>query len=177
MSERTSRYLCYLLRHKPESIGLSLSATGWADINDITRLTTNFTLTAQHILNAVEEDERLVINEDKTKVRALQGHSIGIDLGLAPVNPPEVLYHGTAERFLPSITQKGITKGVRHHVHLTTSLDKAIESGERYGKPIVLEINVSKMQEENKLFYVTDNQVWLTKHVPYNSLKIKALGA
>jgi putative RNA 2'-phosphotransferase len=102
------------------------------------------------------------------RIRANQGHSIEVDLGLAPVQPPDVLHHGTASRFLPSILAAGLDKRERHHAHLTTSLDIARSVGQ------LLDIDAATMFADGHVFFRSDNGVWLTDSVPPRYLKLRS---
>lgn len=173
MDERltsVSKYLSYLLRHNPGSIGLSLDREGWAEIALLVELARcdERELTPALIEQAARENDkqRFEISADGKFVRARQGHSVSVDLGLVPAVPPAVLFHGTVARNLPSIRAQGIAKGARHHVHLSATRETAEKVGARYGKPVVLEVQASQMAKAGFLFYVTGNHVWLTDHVP-----------
>ncbi len=165
-----SKYLSLLLRHKPEVIGLSLDAEGWAVIDDIVRLTadgrTSLTKRLIEEITATRDKKRFVICDDGTRIRANQGHSIAVDLNLKPQNPPETLYHGTANRFLESILRQGLKKESRHHVHLSPDSTTALIVGQRHGKPVILSIAAQAMQSSGSIFFLSANGVWLTEHVP-----------
>lgn len=167
--KRISKYLSFLLRHRPEAIGLTLDANGWAAIDELIRKTTQYELTPELIATVVETNDkrRFSLSEDGRKIRANQGHSLEIDLDLAPVAPPEQLFHGTAVRFLDSIQAEGLRKMKRHHVHLSESVAVARNVGRRYGEPIVLAVAAGQMHQDGYLFYKTINNVWLVNHVPY----------
>ncbi|MBU2712073.1 RNA 2'-phosphotransferase [Zooshikella harenae] len=166
--KKVSKYLSFLLRHKPDSIGLILDEQGWASIAALIELTTDVELSREIIEVVVEtnDKQRFSISEDGTKIRANQGHSIAIDLNLAPIEPPGCLYHGTATRFLASIMEKGITKQQRHHVHLTESIAVGKAVGGRYGKPVILVIDAQAMFQDGFVFFKTANNVWLVEEVP-----------
>jgi putative RNA 2'-phosphotransferase len=112
------------------------------------------------------DKKRFAFSNDKTLIRASQGHSIDIDLDLTPVEPPETLYHGTAERFVESILKTGLHKQSRQHIHLSATVETAISVGGRHGKPVVLRIQSGKMHQEGFKFYLSENKVWLTDSVP-----------
>ena len=124
---RTSKFLSLVLRHRPEVIGLELDAAGWAEVPELIRLAREHgrELSEALIREVVEtiDKRRFSLSDDGSRIRARQGHSLTVDLGLEPVTPPEMLYHGTAKRFLDSIRRQGLRKGKRHHVHL--SVDEA----------------------------------------------------
>ncbi len=167
---RTSRFLSLVLRHRPEAIGLELDEAGWARIPELIRLAREHgrELSESVIREVVEKNDkrRFSLSDDGLRIRARQGHSIRIDLGLEPVVPPEVLYHGTARRFLDSILRQGLLKGKRHHVHLSADEATAETVGRRHGQPVVLRIEAGGMHAGGYAFYVSENGVWLTDHVP-----------
>lgn len=164
------KFLSLLLRHKPESIGLSLDANGWADVDELIHLvnksgrTLTFDLLSEVVAN--NDKQRFIFNDDKTRIRANQGHSIEIELGLPPIPPPDRLYHGTASRFLESIAQKDLVRGKRQHVHLSKDTETAIKVGKRHGKPAVLKISAARMHRDGFDFFLAKNGVWLTRKVP-----------
>ncbi|VUD68794.1 RNA 2'-phosphotransferase [Thalassocella blandensis] len=163
-----SKYLSYILRHNPGEIGLKLDRNGWGEIDDIISKTSRFTLSYELISVVVEtnDKQRFAIDEEGSKIRANQGHSIDLELDLPVRKPPEFLLHGTAERFWSSINGDGLNKGGRHHVHLTEAESVAKSVGSRYGKPILLRINSLDMHADGFSFYKTANNVWLVESVP-----------
>ena len=158
-----------VLRHQPEEIGLQLDENGWADVEKlIQRMNTKGMNVDSEIINEVVETsdkKRFAFNEDKTLIRASQGHSINIDLALLPQEPPEFLYHGTAEKNVDSILNEGIQKMKRQHVHLSKDKATAVNVGSRHGNPYVLTINSGEMHKDGVLFYLSANGVWLTDFV------------
>ena len=168
--KKVSKYFSYLLRHKPDSIGLVLDDQGWASIDELISKTIDFKLSRELIDIVVEtnDKQRFAVNPARTKIRANQGHSINIDLDLEPQKPPLLLLHGTAERFMDRIKKEGLNKQNRHHVHLTESVAVAKAVGSRYGKIVLLEIDVETMHKKGYKFFKTDNNVWLVESVPYN---------
>ena len=165
---KVSKYLSFILRHKPEEIGMVLDSNGWGEIETLINNTTDFKLTHELLDIVVEtnDKQRFSISEDGKKIRANQGHSIEIDLGLSDIEPPEYLLHGTAERFWANIQIEGLVKGNRHHVHLTRVEAVAKSVGSRYGKPVILKIMSLEMSKEGFKFYKTANNVWLVELVP-----------
>lgn len=165
-----SKFLSYILRHRPEAIGLELNAGGWAAISELIQCASKHDhFLSEEIIKEVvvsNDKKRFKLSEDGQYIRANQGHSIRVDLDLLPLTPPDVLFHGTATRFLASIMAKGLLPSGRQHVHLSASYETAIAVGRRHGKPTVLEINAQKMQGDGYLFYRSENGVWLTDHVP-----------
>ncbi len=169
----TSKFLSLILRHQPEKIGLELDTNGWADINELIEKSKKVKLTKELIVEVVAKDnkQRFIINDDK--IRANQGHSINIDLALEAVEPPDILYHGTATRFLESIMKEGLTKQSRQHVHLSKDIETATMVGKRHGKVVILKVDAKKMFEEGHEFYLSENGVWLTDSVGVEFLSEK----
>lgn len=169
---KISKFLSFVLRHKPDAIGLTLDGQGWVDIDELienTNLTAQeFTLTRSLLQEVVKTNvkKRFIISDDGQRIRASQGHSIDVDLQLKPVEPPEFLYHGTATRFLDSILKEGLKPQQRQHVHLSRDIETATKVGQRYGKPIILAIKARLMVEQGFVFYLSENGVWLTDKVP-----------
>lgn len=165
-----SKLMSLVLRHQPEAIGLQLDENGWANVEElIQKINANGTkVDVATILIVVETNDkkRFGFNEDKTMIRANQGHSIEVDLNLTPSIPPDILYHGTADRFVDSILKEGLTKQQRQHVHLSRQIETAKAVGTRHGKPIILHINAKAMRDDGHLFYVSENNVWLVDAVP-----------
>ena len=171
---RISKFLSLVLRHQPEKIGLSLDQSGWASVERLIEASSRrgFDFTHEELQNVVDSNDkkRFSLSEDGLWIRANQGHSIKVELGYAPTAPPEILYHGTAERFLTSIKQQGLIKGKRHHVHLSADVDMATKVGWRHGKPVVLRIEAGRMRQDGFIFYLSANGVWLTDCVPVQYL-------
>ena len=168
--KRASKFLSLLLRHKPEELSLSLDANGWVEIRQLIENSQSGSIeySFELIFELVKtsDKQRFELNAEKTKVRARQGHSIDVDLNLEPTQAPEHLYHGTAKRFLSNILREGLTKQSRHHVHLSPDEETARKVGSRHGKPVILTVLSKNMEEKGFVFYRTDNNVWLTDHVP-----------
>ena len=166
---KTSKFLSLVLRHKPDTIGLTLDENGWADTKELLDKINNndFKLTLDELKSVVENNDkkRFLFSPDFSKIRANQGHSIKVDLELTEKIPPENLFHGTAEKNLQSIKGKGLIKGQRHHVHLSADKETAYKVGQRYGNPIILIIKANQMQEQGLKFYQSENGVWLTDTV------------
>ncbi|CAM4175221.1 RNA 2'-phosphotransferase [Psychrobacter arenosus] len=166
-----SKFLSYILRHEPESIGLSLDTEGWANIEELIRLAnaSGNPLTVEQLFSIVEKDEkqRFSLSSDNKNIRAAQGHSLkSVSLDLTEATPPTHLFHGTAERFMESINSKGLLAQQRQYVHLTENRNTAIETGTRYGKAVLLSVDRQRMVSEGHKFYQADNSVWLTLAVP-----------
>lgn len=167
---RKSKRLSYWLRHAPEAGGLQLDQAGWAPVDAIlkaleeARLPTSlFELEA---LVARSDKQRFELSLDGKSIRARQGHSIKVQGDWPIAAPPELLFHGTAERFLRSILKQGLLAGRRHHVHLSSTLETARLVGARRGSSIVLSIAASRMIAEGYSFRLSSNGVWLVEHVP-----------
>ncbi|NJN18550.1 MAG: RNA 2'-phosphotransferase [Oscillochloris sp.] len=165
-----SRRLSYHLRHRPDAIGISLEPGGWVDVETLLaalaahgRAVTRAELAA---VVATNDKQRFTFDETGTRIRANQGHSVAVDLELAPDIPPEVLYHGTVAAALPAILREGLRPMRRHHVHLSADQATAQVVGARRGKPIILLIDAAEMQAAGFTFYRSANGVWLVDHVP-----------
>lgn len=169
-----SKFLSYVLRHKPEAIGLSLNKEGWTAINDLILFSVKegYILNNDIIRNIVDNSDkkRFEISDDGLHVRAVQGHSSQqINIKYEEKKPPEFLYHGTATRFLTSILEQGLNAKSRQYVHLSSDEDTAIQVGMRHGKPVVLKIQALNMYKQGFRFYQANNGVWLTQSVPPDS--------
>ena len=171
--KKISKYLSFILRHQPDSIGLELSDEGWANIKELIGKTRKFELTKELINTVVETNDkkRFLISEDGERIKANQGHSIKVKLKLEPVTPPDVLLHGTAERFLESILKEGLTNQQRHHVHLSETQKTAMSVGSRCGKPVLLKVDSRRMHSDGFEFFKTENDVWLVDCVPVKYLE------
>lgn len=167
---RQSRFLSRVLRHAPASIGLTLDESGWADVDTLlARARANgmpLDRAALDEIVALNDKQRYAYDDGGTRIRAVQGHSIDVDLGLVPVEPPERLYHGTATRFLQAILRDGLQRGRRRHVHLSTDVVTAKRVGARHGLPAVLGVRAHAMHTAGHLFHRAENGVWLVESVP-----------
>jgi putative RNA 2'-phosphotransferase len=167
---KVSKFLSLILHHRPETIGITLDAEGWADIevllSGMARKGT--TISREQLAEIVDTNDkrRFTFNEDGTMIRAVQGHSREVELGYEPVEPPRELFHGTVEKFLPAIRNEGLKHQRRQHVHLSPDKATASRVGARRGQPIILSINSAAMHADGHDFYQADNGVWLTDHVP-----------
>ncbi len=172
---RVSKFLSLVLRHKPETIGLSLDQGGWARVDELIVASnrSGVSLDEGLLREVVEQNDkqRFAFSNDGLRIRASQGHSIPVDLGLEPLVPPEFLYHGTATRFLESIKKRGLVPGNRLHVHLSPDEPTAVRVGQRHGKPVVLTIRAGHMYANGFTFYLSANGVWLTEKVPAEYIK------
>jgi len=173
-----SKMLSLVLRHKPEAIGISLDKNGWANVNElIEKLNTKRELKLnlailEHIVET-NNKKRFIFNEDKTKIRANQGHSIEVELNLKETVPPVTLYHGTSSRFTSSILKTGLEKRNRNHVHLSFDIETAKKVGLRHGGTLVIfKVNCKQMLADGFKFYLSENKVWLTERVPAKYLSL-----
>lgn len=168
-----SKFLSYVLRHKPEAIGLSMDEEGWVSIDEILEKADK-PITRELIEQIVAESDkqRFAISSDGQHIRANQGHSVSVDLKLKPKEPPAELFHGTASRFLDSIFEKGLVPGNRQHVHLSSNVETALKVGQRHGKPVILSIPALEMHQSGHLFFLSENGVWLTEAVPADKLAL-----
>ncbi len=160
-----SKFLSLILRHKPETVGLKLDDNGWVSVADLLNATNTHLDRLEEIVRD-DNKRRFSFSPCGTKIRANQGHSIDITLDLVPQVPPETLYHGTAIKNLESIRKSGIIKGSRNHVHLSQDIQTAIMVGKRHGTPLVLSIAALDMHSAGYIFWLSDNNVWLTDYVP-----------
>lgn len=170
----TSRYLSLILRHKPEVIGVTLDEHGWADVEEIIEginRTQPFDMELLEEIVRTDNKQRYSFNEDKTKIRANQGHSVPVDVELEEVMPPEILWHGTGEKYVESIEKMGLIPKSRLYVHLSSDEETAVKVGSRHGKPVVYQVEAGLMAKEGYVFYRSVNGVWLTKEVPVRFLK------
>ena len=173
---KTSKFLSLVLRHKPELLDLKMNSSGWVNVNELIRKINNYKgerLTREELDKVVAENnkKRFSYSEDGKMIRASQGHSISVDLRLMPSIAPDVLYHGTSRDFVDSIMKDGLKKMGRQHVHLSKDFQTAKSVGTRHGKPIVFRINTKEMLNDGFIFYVSDNDVWLTDNVPRKYLE------
>jgi putative RNA 2'-phosphotransferase len=173
---RTSKFLSLVLRHRPQRIGLQLDPNGWADVDELIEraVSAGIPLDRALLKQVVEQNDkqRFALSDDGTRIRANQGHSIPIELDLPAVAPPEDLFHGTAAQFLPSIERQGLLRGRRQHVHLSPDESTAVAVGRRHGTPVVLHIRSGAMHRAGLLFYRSENNVWLTPHVPVDYIEL-----
>lgn len=169
-NKNISKFLSYVLRHNPDKLGITLDENGWTSVavllEKINVEPYSLSMSALEDVVATNNKKRFAFNEDKTMIRASQGHSVNIDLGIQPKEPPSYLYHGTVEKFITSIQDKGLIKGTRQHVHLSADKETAINVGSRRGKPIILTVRSGEMHAQNHAFYQSENGVWLTEEVP-----------
>ncbi|MBI5564056.1 MAG: RNA 2'-phosphotransferase [Chloroflexi bacterium] len=174
---KISRFINLVLRHKPQTIGLTLDASGRASVDELIsraqRARVPLTLDLLRQVVAEDDKQRYAFSQDGLRIRASQGHSIPVELGLEPVTPPDRLYHGTARRFLDSILLHGLLAKGRQYVHLSSDEVTAIKVGRRHGEPIVLVVQADRMEHDGFKFYRSANGVWLTDRVPVEYLEIE----
>lgn len=170
----TSRFISLILRHKPETIGICLDEHGWANVDELIAgiaKTRPFDMRMLEEIVRTDGKQRYSLNADKTLIRANQGHSIPVDVELEQKLPPDILWHGTGEKYVASIDEQGLMPKLRLYVHLSGDYETAVKVGSRHGKPVIYEVNTRQMQTDGCVFYQSVNGVWLTKHVPVKYLK------
>ena len=175
-TRNTSKFISLILRHKPHAIGISLDEHGWADVEDLIEginRSGGHRLDMERLEEIVRTDEkqRYSFNEDHTLIRANQGHSIPVDVELEEKTPPDILWHGTGEKYVSSIDRQGLIPKGRLYVHLSSDTETARKVGSRHGKPVIYEIDCKRMMEDGYHFYLSANKVWLTKTVPADYLR------
>ena len=175
---RVSKFLSLVLRHDPGKVGLTLNAAGWAEVDALIAAAARagVAIDRETLARVVAESDkqRFALSPDGRRIRANQGHSVDVDLGLEPRVPPELLYHGTATRFVESIRAAGLHAAARTHVHLSADEETARAVGQRHGRPVVLAIAAGRMHRDGRLFFRSDNGVWLTEAVPAEYIDFEA---
>lgn len=173
-SNETSKFIALILRHKPEAIGITLDEHGWANVDELVAGIAKQQPFDRDMLEEIVRPDskmRYSFNEDHTLIRANQGHSIPVDVELEEKTPPDILWHGTGEKYASSIDAQGLIPKSRLYVHLTADYDTAVKVGSRHGKPVVYTVAAGDMQKDGYHFYQSVNGVWLTKSVPAKFLK------
>ena len=175
--KKMSKFLSLILRHKPETIGITLDEHGWADIEEllqgIQKSGRNIDLPLLERIVAENDKKRFSFSADRKKIRANHGHSIQVDVELKPKEPPAVLYHGTVEKNRVSIEEKGLLKGNRLYVHLSVDVETAMKvATRRKGEKLIYEVAAGMMHKDGFLFYQSVNGVWLTEQVPIRYLNL-----
>lgn len=177
--ERISKFISMILRHKPEVIGITLDEHGWADVDELikgineTGEEVEFSKDTLETIVKTDKKQRYSFSQDKTLIRANQGHSIPVDVELEKKEPPKVLYHGTGSKFVKSIQEQGLLPMERLYVHLSTDVETATNVGKRHGTPVIFQVNTEQMQKDGYDFFQSVNGVWLTKEVPTKYLELK----
>lgn len=166
---KISRYISLILRHKPEAIGITLDEHGWANVSELLN-GVGINMSELEFIVKTDDKQRYSFNEDKTLIRANQGHSIPVDVELEEVKPPESLWHGTGEKYVQNISQMGLIPKSRLYVHLSSDIETALTVGKRHGVPNIFRVSAEKMYQDGFKFYRSANGVWLTKHVPVDYL-------
>lgn len=163
-----SKFMSLVLRHAPQEAGLTLDQNGWADLGALLAAVEHkFGAAAADVARVVAENPKKRFAVEGDRIRAVQGHSVDIDLGLQPSAPPAVLYHGTKQEFLSAILREGLTSQSRQHVHLSKDMETAlIVARRRKGKDVILRVDSAAMAGDGAPFFLSDNGVWLTNHVP-----------
>ncbi len=172
--QKISKYMSLVLRHKPQAIGIQLDEHGWADVEQlIAGISQTHPLDREMLEEIVRTDDkqRYALSEDGMRIRANQGHSIPVDVELEERTPPEILWHGTGEKFVSFIEQQGLLSKSRLYVHLSPDIETARRVGSRHGRPIVFQVLSGEMYRDGYRFYCSRNGVWLTKSVPARYLK------
>lgn len=170
-----SRYLSYILRHNPSAAGVTMDEHGWVDVYDLIRGVRKnnypeFCYVELRVIVECDEKQRYSFNEDHTKIRANQGHSVNVDVELEACEPPLVLYHGTGKKYTSSILESGLIPKSRLYVHLSSDIETALNVGKRHGEPVIYIINTAQMYRDGYEFFLSKNGVWLTKEVPVEYL-------
>jgi putative RNA 2'-phosphotransferase len=173
---QVSKYLSYVLRHNPESIGIDMDDFGWVMISDLVELSDpKLGLTETKVKDVVNNSKknRFRIDDSGKRIKANQGHTLAVSNDFMEIEPPPYLYHGTAKRNLSSILDVGILKMERHHVHMSEDAHMAEEVGRRYGKPVILKISSKKMHDVGVTFFKSANNVWLTDQVSPEFIEVE----
>ncbi|WP_347058844.1 RNA 2'-phosphotransferase [Blastococcus sp. HT6-30] len=168
---RMSKRLSFVLRHRPDSVGLTLDDAGWADVGQLLAAL-RISREQLELVVATNDKRRFAFDPTGTRIRASQGHSVAVDLGYGPEQPPEVLFHGTVERVLPAILAEGLRPGRRHAVHLSADVVTARAVGGRRGRPVVLRVDAAGMAAGGSSFSRSANGVWLVDTVPPQFLTV-----
>ncbi|MFF3515413.1 RNA 2'-phosphotransferase [Streptomyces sp. NPDC002573] len=170
---KVSKYLSKHLRHQPERIGLALDEGGWVEIDTLLAAAAShgFRITRTELDHVVATNDKRRFAIEGTRIRAIQGHSIDVELGLPPATPPTYLYHGTVARHLDAIRAEGLRPMNRHDVHLSPDRETATRVGARRGRPVVLTVDAGAMHRDGHVFHVSANGVWLTQAVPPRYLR------
>jgi putative RNA 2'-phosphotransferase len=173
---KVSKYLSKHLRHQPERLGLTPDEAGWVEIDTLITAAAahGFRFTREELDHVVATNDKQRFAVEGTRIRASQGHSIEVDLGLPPAAPPPYLYHGTVARHLDAIRTEGLRPMNRHDVHLSPDRETATRVGARRGRPVVLSVDAAAMHHDGHVFHVSANGVWLTKAVPPRYLRFPA---
>lgn len=176
--ERLSKFISMILRHKPQVIGITLDEHGWANVNELikgineTGEEVEFSKATLEKIVKTDKKQRYSFSQDKTLIRANQGHSIPVDVELEKKEPPKVLYHGTGVKSVKAIQEQGLLPMERLYVHLSINVKTATNVGKRHGTPVIFKVNAEQMQKDGYDFFQSVNGVWLTKEVPTKYLEL-----
>lgn len=177
--ERLSKFISMILRHKPEAIGITLDEHGWADVDELikgineTGEEIEFSKDTLETIVKTDKKQRYSFSQDKTLIRANQGHSIPVDVELEKKEPPKVLYHGTGVKSVKAIQEQGLLPMERLYVHLSIDIKTATNVGKRHDTPVIFQVNAEQMQKDGYDFFQSVNGVWLTKEVPAKYLELE----
>ncbi len=171
-----SKFIALILRHKPQTIGIQLNKNGWANVDELIKGISKhkkkpFSMEMLEQIVVEDEKKRYSFNDNKTLIRANQGHSISVDVELKECRPPEILYHGTSEKFVSSIDHEGLLPKSRLYVHLSKDIETAKSVGSRHGNPIIYKVKSLAMHNVGYKFYLSTNGVWLVQKVPVEYLE------
>lgn len=164
-----SKYISLILRHKPWVIGIKLDENGWAKVDELIKgiaKDRKFDMAMLEEIVRTDNKQRYAFSADKSLIRANQGHSVSVDVELKEKQPPEILWHGTGEKFEASIDKNGLVSKNRLYVHLSQDEETAAKVGERHGKPVLYNVFAKRMYDDGYKFYISENGVWLTEKVP-----------
>lgn len=167
--ENLSKTIAFALRHRPQQFNLALNKQGWVSLESLVagiNTAKNTAITVEQILTVVANDNKQRFAVKNGMIRANQGHTVSVNLGLTPKTPPATLFHGTIAEFVPSIRKQGLKAGKRTHVHLSATVEVATQVGARRGNPVILTILAEQAHKAGVKFYQAENGVWLTEHLP-----------
>lgn len=174
--DKLSIFISLVLRHKPDVANIVLDEHGWANVeellNGINETGRKIDMDILEEIVSTDNKQRYSFNQDKTMIRANQGHSIPVDVELKELQPPDILYHGTATRFLDDILNDGLKPMKRLYVHLSKDIQTASKVGKRHGDPVILKVYSGDMYKDGYKFYLSENGVWLTKKVDMKYFEI-----
>lgn len=160
---KLSKRMSKALRHQPERVGLSLDPAGWVPLAD---LLDALRVSEDDVREVVDRNDKKRFTIDGDRIRANQGHSVEVDLGLPTATPPDTLFHGTVAAHLDDIMRDGLRPMSRHDVHLSPDRETARRVGARRGRPLILTVDAKAMHADGHEFRLSANGVWLTQHVP-----------
>ncbi|NEJ73683.1 RNA 2'-phosphotransferase [Rhizobium phaseoli] len=168
LETEVSKFMSYVLRHAPDTAGLTLDAEGWVSFDALEKaVASKYDVSRADIIEIIENNPKKRFTLADNRIRANQGHSVEVDLALNQVEPPAVLYHGTSLTSWQAIEREGLKKMQRHHVHLSVDVETAkIVAMRRRGDHVILRVDAARMFSEGHSFFVSDNGVWLAESVP-----------